>query len=195
MQPTDEFLACCGDAIDQLFVEHDRWLAGHDRWLAGRDRLLARRERLFPGRDRSLLGQNRWEAAGLATVMRRGKVVAWSAGAILLPWCLLLAMTLPTTTRAQNSALAWAGLDGAEAVAALVTGMLLAFGDVRAALTSVIGGTLLVVDAWMDVCSSAPGTERALAWAEAMFAELPLAACAIWLAFTLTRHIRWHVPG
>jgi hypothetical protein len=38
------------------------------------------------------------------------------------------------------------------------------------------------------VCTSAAGTARLLAVGEALLVELPLAAAAIWLAVTLTRH-------
>jgi hypothetical protein len=54
----------------------------------------------------------------------------------------------------------------------------------------VAGGTLLLADAWFDVCTSAPGLDHALAAAEAVFAELPLAGAAFWLAVTLTRSAR-----
>jgi hypothetical protein len=47
-------------------------------------------------------------------------------------------------------------------------------------------GALLLIDAWFDVCTSAPGLDHALALAEAAFAELPLAAAAGWLALRLT---------
>jgi hypothetical protein len=51
----------------------------------------------------------------------------------------------------------------------------------------VAGGALLLADAWFDVCTSAPGLDHAVAAAEAIFVELPLAAAAFWLAATLVR--------
>jgi hypothetical protein len=60
--------------------------------------------------------------------------------------CVLLFVTLPATTQARHWAVAWAGLDG---------------------------GTLLVVDAWFDVCTSAVGFDHTLAVAEAICVELP----------------------
>ncbi len=93
----------------------------------------------------------------------RARLVALAAGGCLLPWCLLLSMTLPATAQAQHWSLVWAGLDAAEAVAALATALLLARGDSRAALTAVAGGALLLTDAWFDVCTSAPGLDYALA--------------------------------
>ena len=76
---------------------------------------------------------------------------------------MLLSLTLPATMRAQNWSLAWVGLDGAEAAAALATAWLLTRRDQRAGLTALAGGTLLLVDAWFDVCTSAPGADQMLA--------------------------------
>jgi hypothetical protein len=118
---------------------------------------------------------------------RRARLIALVVGGFLVPWCVLLSMTLPATAQAQHWSLAWAGLDGAEALAALATAVLLTRADPRAALTAVAGGTLLLIDAWFDVCTSAAGLDRALAVAEAACAELPLAIAAYWLAVRLTR--------
>jgi hypothetical protein len=86
--------------------------------------------------------------------------------------------------------LAWAGLDGAEAVAALATAALLGRADIRASLAAAAAGTLLLIDAWFDVCTSAPGAVQALALAEAAFAEVPLGIGAWWLAVSLLRRSR-----
>jgi hypothetical protein len=120
-------------------------------------------------------------------VLRRARLVALAVGGFLLPWCVLLTATLPATAQAQHWALAWGGLDGAEALAALATAMLLSRADSRAGLAAATAGTLLLIDAWFDICTSAPGTGHALALAEAAFAEVPLAIAAWWLAILLTR--------
>ena len=125
-------------------------------------------------------------ASSRAVLRRRARLVALTVGGFLLPWCALLGVTLPATTRVPHWALAWVGLDAAEGVAALATAALLARADVRAALTATAGGTLLLADAWFDVCTSAPGLDHAVAAAEAIFVELPLAGAAFWLAVTLT---------
>jgi hypothetical protein len=117
--------------------------------------------------------------------VRRGRLVAPAVGTFLLPWCVLLSLMLPAATEAQHWSLAWAGLDGAEALPALATAVLLRRGDPRAGLTAVAGGTLLLADAWFDVCTSAPGLDHALAVAEALCLELPLAGAAFWLALRL----------
>jgi hypothetical protein len=127
------------------------------------------------------------EASSTSALIRRSRLVALAVGGFLLPWCVVLASMLPASTRVQNWSLAWTGLDGGEAAAALATAMLLARADARAALTAVAGGALLLADAWFDVCTSAPGLDHGLAMADAVFVELPLAGAAFWLAARLTR--------
>ena len=124
------------------------------------------------------------------TLVRNGRLVALAVGSFLLPWCVLLSMTLPASANAAHWSLAWTGLDGAEAIAALATAALLTRSDPRASLTAAAGCALLFTDAWFDVCTSAPGPDQWLAIAEAIFVELPLAAAAFWLAARLIRNIR-----
>ncbi|HEX5302920.1 MAG TPA: hypothetical protein VFW50_38595 [Streptosporangiaceae bacterium] len=80
---------------------------------------------------------------------------------MLLPWCVVLGMTLPAGTFVPNWSLAWVGLDFAEAVAALLTAWLLRRGSPRAGVAAMAGAGLLFADAWFDVCTSAAGTARA----------------------------------
>jgi hypothetical protein len=105
----------------------------------------------------------------------------------LLPWCVVLGMTLPAAEFVPDWSLAWVGLDFGEAVAALLTAWLLRRGSPRASLPAMAGAGLLFADAWFDVCTSAAGTARVLAVGEAVLVEVPLAAAGIWLAVTLTR--------
>lgn len=122
--------------------------------------------------------------------LRRARRAALAVGGFLVPWCVVLSVTLPRTAQAQNWSLAWTGLDAAEAVAALATAALLARDDSRACLTAAAGGALLMVDAWFDVCTSAPGLEHTLAVTQAALLELPLACAAGWLAVRLSRRTR-----
>jgi hypothetical protein len=123
-------------------------------------------------------------------LLRRARLVALAVGGFLLPWCALLAVTLPATAQAQHWGMAWTGLDAAEATAALATAVLLRRGDRGASLPAAAGGTLLLIDAWFDVCTSAPGAGHAMALAEACCAEIPLAVAAWWVAIVLTRQAR-----
>src|SRR3984957_35155 len=119
--------------------------------------------------------------------LRRGRRAALAAGGFLVPWCVVLAVTLPRTAQAQNWSLAWTGLDAAQAVAAPGTAALLGRGAPPPGRGAPAGGTLLMVDAWFDVCPSAPGLEHSLAVSEAVLVELPLACAAGWLAGRLLR--------
>jgi hypothetical protein len=133
---------------------------------------------------------SRPEVQAQPALLRRARLVALAVGGFLLPWSALLAVTLPATAQAQHWALAWAGLDVAEAVTALVTAVLLSRRDRRASLPAAAAGTLLLIDAWFDVCTSAPGAGHAMALAEAGCAELPLAVAAWWVAIVLSRDTR-----
>jgi hypothetical protein len=144
--------------------------------------------RLRPGDDSRAAA--RPGAPTQPALVRRARLVALAVGGILLPWSAVLAVTLPATATAQHWALAWAGLDVAEATAALATAVLLSRGDPRASLPAAAGGTLLLIDAWFDVCTSAPGAAQAMALAEAGCLELPLAVAAWWLALAVTRQTR-----
>ncbi|MCC0099486.1 hypothetical protein K7B10_32865 [Streptomyces flavotricini] len=91
----------------------------------------------------------------------------------------MLAKTLPQTTEVSNWSTAWIGLDAMLAAGLSGTGLLLGRHDPRAAPLAAATAALLVMDAWFDVTTSAPGSARAAAVALAACAELPLAAaCA-----------------
>jgi hypothetical protein len=121
-----------------------------------------------PGRARLARGLRWWLAAALT-----------AGGAGLIPWLVVLATCLPASTRAWNWSTAWVGLDSLEALGLLSTGVLLIRRDVRYCLTAAATAALLLVDAWFDVTTSAPGPGRLLAIAMAAVVELPVAAvCA-----------------
>ena len=113
---------------------------------------------------------------GLATVVAAG------VAAVLLPWCLILAVTLPSTYQADHWKVAWIGLDCGTAIAAGLTAYLLHARNRHAALTAMAAGTLLIADAWFDVSTAAAGIDRSLSLTEALLLELPLALCAFVVA-------------
>jgi len=128
--------------------------------------------------DRRLDGnvRPRRSAGGVAALVAGGVAV------VLLPWVLILAVTLPSTYQANHWKLAWIGLDLAIAVTAGLTAFLLHRRDPRAALTAVAAGTLLIADAWFDISTSGPGLDHNLALAQALLLEVPLAIGAYVLA-------------
>jgi hypothetical protein len=126
-------------------------------------------------------------AAPSDRLLRRARLAATAVGGFLVPWSAVLAKTLPAAHQSRRWNVAWAGLDAAEALAALTTSALLARGDRRAAVPAAAFGALVLADAWFDVVTAAPGREHAIAVAEAAAVEIPIAAAAFWLAATISQ--------
>lgn len=102
------------------------------------------------------------------------------AGLGMIPWAFILAATLPSTTRAEHWPAAWAGLDGMEAAALITTGVALIRRHRWLCLPAAITSTLLLIDAWFDIATSAPGSAVMVAIGTAIFPELPMAGlCAV----------------
>ncbi len=104
------------------------------------------------------------------------------AGLGMIPWLAGLAVELPDSARAAHWAAVWTGLDSLEAVGLAATGLLLIRRDARYRLTAMATATLLAVDAWFDVLTSAAGADRTIAIAMAAFPELPVSALCVVLA-------------
>ncbi|MES4886630.1 hypothetical protein [Streptomyces sp. NPDC096012] len=121
-------------------------------------------------------------------VRRTGRLLV-ACGLALVPWLYVLATSLPATATAAHWPVAWVGLDALEALGLIATGLLAARGDRRHALAAAATAALLVVDAWFDTTTAAPGGDFATAVAMALGAELPLAALCGRLALrALSRH-------
>lgn len=126
--------------------------------------------------------------AGLAPRHRKAAVVTGAiACAWLVPWSGHLARTLPSATEVNHWSLAWTGLDLAEAATAAGAAWLLARGDRRAGPAAAAFAALLCADAWFDLCTAKPGSERTAAAAEALLLELPFALGAAWVASRVAR--------
>jgi DNA-binding PadR family transcriptional regulator len=110
------------------------------------------------------------------------------AGLAMIPWVLILACSLPSTIRAAHWSTAWAGLDALEAAGLMTTGAALIGRCSWLCLPAAITSTLLVVDAWFDITTSAPGHAGTVAVAMAVFPELPIAGLCAVLAIR-------HAPG
>jgi hypothetical protein len=118
--------------------------------------------------------------------LHRARLVALAMAGFLAVWCVVLGIVLPPTSAAGHWSLAWAGLDAAEAAAALATAILITRSTTYASFTAIAAGTLLLIDAWFDIGTAAPGLDSAIAVAEAVIGEIPLAIGAVWLALALT---------
>ena len=103
-------------------------------------------------------------------------------GVCLLPWTVLLALTLPARHGTHHYGLAWTGFDVALAAALLATGI----GAARQAAwlqgAATAAATLLICDAWFDVLSSTSRNEVLTALLLALLVELPIAAACLFVA-------------
>ncbi|HEX3815186.1 MAG TPA: hypothetical protein VHX59_20315 [Mycobacteriales bacterium] len=113
---------------------------------------------------------------------RHALLIAGAVALVLVPWCVLLSQTLPAVATVQHWSAAWVGLDSGEAIAAILTVLLILHRDPRAALTATAGAAFLLADAWFDICTSAPGFDQGTAIVEAAIVEIPLAVAALWFA-------------
>jgi hypothetical protein len=102
------------------------------------------------------------------------------AGLAMIPWVFILACSLPPAIRVTHWSIAWAGLDALEALGLMTTGVALIGRYSWLCLPAAVTATLLVIDAWFDITTSAPGPAATVAVAMAVFPELPMAGlCAV----------------
>jgi hypothetical protein len=112
------------------------------------------------------------------------------AAVVLLPWIVLLAVTLPSTHRAERWDVAWVGFD------AMLALLLLAVAIAAWRRSNWLEGaasaaaTLLFVDAWFDVLTSSTRAELVTAIVEALVVELPLAVACLLVARSAKRRLR-----
>jgi hypothetical protein len=105
---------------------------------------------------------------------------------VLLPWAAYLAMSLPVSVRARHWPMAWTGLDVVMAVGLAATAWLAVRRDRRLALAAVSTATLLLVDAWFDVCTAPAGGPLVIALVD-MCIEVAEAAGCVALAVIVFR--------
>jgi hypothetical protein len=98
---------------------------------------------------------------------------------LLVPWIVVLAVTLPAHIVARNWSVAWSGFDVLLAIMLGTTAWLRRKGDPRVGAFAGASAAMLLVDAWFDTSTSATGADALMAWVSAVFVELPLAfVCA-----------------
>ena len=103
-------------------------------------------------------------------------------GVCLLPWTVLLALTLPARHGTTHYGLAWTGFDVALAIALLGTGIAAARRAAWLQGVAAAAATLLICDAWFDILSSTSRNELFTALTLAVFVELPVAAACLFVA-------------
>jgi putative Ca2+/H+ antiporter (TMEM165/GDT1 family) len=120
--------------------------------------------------------------------MTSRRVVGFFGGAALLlvPWTIGLARALPCRYVSMHWGVAWAGFDTALAACLALTG----FAVMRHApwldRAAIATATLLAADAWFDVVTAGTAAGFALASAEAVAVELPVAVLCIFVARRFT---------
>ncbi len=129
---------------------------------------------------RSLAGRRVGRLVGPAFVL---------AAVVMVPWMLILAQELPTSTKAHNWSLAWVGFDLLMACGLASSGILAWRRSRRLALTATATGTLLLVDAWFDVLTAGPG-DLGQALLLALCCELPVAVACLIVALHTSRRPR-----
>jgi hypothetical protein len=106
-------------------------------------------------------------------------------GVAVVPWAVYLALTLPRSSQASHYRLAWVGFDLFLAWVLFRVGRSAARGpesNDRVEIPATAAATLLLVDAWFDVTTSADNSALLAALVLALAAELPLAALCLWIA-------------
>jgi hypothetical protein len=108
----------------------------------------------------------------------------------LLPWTLYLTFTLPSRHLTTHYDLAWVGFDIALATAFASTSWAAVRRSEWLVPLAAVTGTMLCCDAWFDVVTSSGAGEIGEALAEAVFAELPLAAVCAFIVYDSETFLR-----
>jgi len=117
---------------------------------------------------------------------RRLVVFFGAAGVLLVPWTIGLARSLPCRYVSTHWGIAWAGFDTGLAAGLALTGFAILRHAAWLDRAAIATATLLAADAWFDVLTAGSATGLALASAEALVVELPIAVLCIFVARRFT---------
>jgi len=130
------------------------------------------------------------------SVTRRQLVVFFGGASLLLvPWTIGLAHELPCRYVSAHWGITWAGFDTALAVSLALTGVAVLRREAWLDRAAVATATLLAADAWFDVLTAGSAAAVALASAEALAVELPVAALCLWVGRRFTQPAHTHEKG
>ena len=125
-------------------------------------------------------------------IRERARRMAWlytAAAALLLPWIVYLAITLPKRDLDRHYRLAWVGFD-CLLVFAIVRTAYMAFRiDPRVQFPATATATLLFVDAWFDITTSGSRAAALEALVLALLVEIPAALFSLFLARRVSRQV------
>lgn len=124
---------------------------------------------------------------------RRKKLVLMltAASVGLIPWTVLLAVTLPPRYLAGHWTVTWVGFDSILLAFLALTAWLAWRRRQAVVITAFVAATLLTCDAWFDITTSAGRTDTVYAVLSAAFLELPLAG----LLFAVAHHLLSYTVG
>jgi hypothetical protein len=126
-------------------------------------------------------------------VRRRARRLAWAYLIVaigLIVWTVFLALSLPKENLEQHYRLTWVGFDLILALAVYLTAHMAFRLDARVVFPATVVATLLVVDAWFDVTTSATAKAATGALTLALAVELPAAALSLYVAHRVGRRVR-----
>ena len=109
---------------------------------------------------------------------------------VLLPWMVVLGVTLPATVPARHWAEAWIGFDVMETAGLAFTGWLVLRRDLRVRMVASATAAFLVADAWFDITTAQPRWDLLQAALLAFLVEIPLAALCCAIALSAPRWCR-----
>ncbi len=116
-----------------------------------------------------------------------------AAVGFLIPWTILLSLVLPPHYVSQHWDIAWVGFDSFEILLFALSAVLVLRRSTWAALTSVMLGTTLLIDAWFDIMTTRSHRSLSAAIIEAFVLEIPLAIVSFMVAHRIFNYIR-HNP-
>ncbi len=100
---------------------------------------------------------------------------------LLIPWTILLSYVLPHHYVSHHWDIAWTGFDIFMSILFASTAILAIKKSSYTSISSIMLGTILIIDAWFDVLTAKPGLPQIRSILEAIIIELPLAAVSFWL--------------
>ncbi len=121
-------------------------------------------------------------AASLRPIPRWVGAAFIFGGALMFPWIVYLALTLPVSYSAAHYSLAWVGFDIFVIALLLWTGLAAWRGNPRVATYAAMTATVLLVDAWFDITLSSDQGDLIQAVLLAILVEVPVAIGCLWVS-------------
>lgn len=112
------------------------------------------------------------------------------AAALLIPWTIYLAWSLPSQHISTHWDVSWAGVDIALILSFLLTGIFALVRSMWVVIAASSTGSFLLVDAWFDIMSEHGGKLFHEALASAVVLEVPLALLSYYLAAHALKRVK-----